>query len=248
MSTTANMEERFFLECTGICPCCDRETRFRSKYYWLRDHLLCEHCGCIPRERALMLTIDRWYPDWRNLRIHESSPGQRGASIKLRREAQSYTGTHFDPKITPGRSIPGTRWACENLEQQTFPDASFDLVITQDVLEHVFDPAAAFRDVARTLRPGGAHIFTTPLVNKERPSQVWASRGSDGKVIHHHPPEYHGNPIDAKGSLVTMHWGYDITEYIHAACGLPTTIVQIDDLSHGIRAEFIEVCLTRKPS
>lgn len=248
MTTDADTAGPFFLECEGTCPCCDRQTVFRSRYDWLRDHLLCEHCQCIPRERAIMLVIERWYPAWRDLRIHESSPGGRGASIKLGRQARDYTGTHFHPAVALGQTIPGTPWTCEDLERQTFPDESFDLVISQDVFEHILDPAAAFREVARTLRPGGAHIFTTPLVNKHQPSQVWADRGPDGAIVYHHEPEYHGNPIDAKGSLVTMHWGYNITEHIHAACGLPTTIVQIDDLSHGIRAEYIEVCITRKPA
>jgi len=247
-TTDTDTTAGFVFECAGFCPCCQKDTRFRAKYDWFRDHLLCEHCQCIPRERALMLTIDRWYPEWSGLRIHESSPGGRGASLRLIQEAKHYTGTHYRPGVAHGKIIPGTPWTCEDLEQQTFPDESFDLVISQDVFEHVFDPAAAFREVARTLRPGGAHIFTTPLVNKHRPSEVWASLGDDGEVIHHEEPEYHGNPIDEKGSLVTMHWGYDITEHIHAACGLPTTIVQIDDLHHGVRAEYIEVCVTRKPA
>ncbi len=38
--------------------------------------------------------------------------------------------------------------------------------LTQDVFEHLFDPAAAFREIARTLQPGGAHVFTTLLVRK----------------------------------------------------------------------------------
>lgn len=246
MTATVDTEGPFFFECSGFCPCCDRKTRFRSRYDWLRDHLLCAHCRCIPRERALMLTVEREYPNWRRLRVHESSPGCRGASVKLRKQVRRYTATQFDPKTPPGKRLPGTSWTCENLERQTFPDASFDLVISQDVFEHVLDPSAAFKEIARTLRPGGAHIFTTPLVNKHKPSELWASHGPDGTIIYHQQPEYHGNPIDRKGSLVTMHWGYDITEHIHAACGLPTTIVHIDDLTHGIRAEFIEVCVTRK--
>jgi len=247
MTVTVDTQGPFVFECAGRCPCCDREAEFRAKYDWFRDHLLCSNCRSIPRERALMLTVERWYPQWRDLRIHESSPGYRGASVKLRNGCRDYVGTHFSPGVPLGEMIPGTEWACEDLERQTFADESFDLVISQDVFEHVLDPAAAFREVARTLRPGGAHIFTTPLVNKHRPSEVWAERGPDGEIVYHHEPEYHGNPIDSKGSLVTMHWGYDITEHIHRACGLPTTIVQIDDLSHGIRAEFIEVCVTRKP-
>jgi hypothetical protein len=60
------------------------------------------------------------------------------------------------------------------------------------------------------------------------------------------PPEYHGNPVSADGSLATVHWGYDITRYIFDSCGLFTEMVYIDSLELGIRAEFIEVLITRK--
>ena len=247
MANPTIADHEIVFRCQGHCPCCRRDAEFRARYDWFRDHLLCEHCGCIPRERALMMTIDRWMPDWREKSIHESSPGGRGASILLAAECPDYQGTHYSPQTPLGSPIKGTNFSCEDLERQTFADESFDLVVSQDVMEHVFDPAAAFKDIARTLKPGGVHIFTTPLVNKHKPSEVWASLDDAGEIVYHHEAEYHGNPIDQKGSLVTMHWGYDIAEHIHRACGLHTTLVQIDDLSHGIRAEYIEVCVTRKP-
>jgi ubiquinone/menaquinone biosynthesis C-methylase UbiE len=36
-----------------------------------------------------------------------------------------------------------------------FDDGSFDLVVSQTVLEHVHDIGAAFREIARVLVPGG---------------------------------------------------------------------------------------------
>jgi SAM-dependent methyltransferase len=136
---------------------------------------------------------------------------------------------------------------CENLEHLSFGDESFDLHLTQDVFEHLFDPAAAFREIARTLRPGGAHVFTTPLVRKNEPTRFCASLGPDGTVIHlMEPPEYHSNPLSPEGSLVTVTWGYDITNFIFETSGLFTEIVFLDMLEFGIRAEYIEVLITRK--
>ena len=129
----------------------------------------------------------------------------------------------------------------------TFADASVDLHVTQDVLEHIFDPAATFKEIARTLRSGGMHIFTVPLVNKERPTEVCAKLGADGTVEHLREPEYHGNPVSDKGSLVTHRWGYDICEFIFRSSGLFTEMVYLDSLEHGIRADYIEVLVTRKP-
>jgi SAM-dependent methyltransferase len=230
---------------SGMCSTCDQETVFTARNAWFRDHYVCEKCGSIPRERALMKVIESYYPHWRDLKIHESSPCGRGASLKLRAGAQGYLATQFFPGLTLGVNHQ-SGWRNENLENQTFPDGSFDLVVTQDVFEHIFDPAKAFAEIARTLKPGGAHIFTVPIVNKQNPSKLRAFMREDGEIEHVEEPQYHGNPVDPKGSLVTMDWGYDISEYILKTAQLYTTIVYIDDISSGIRAEYIEVLVSRK--
>ena len=50
------------------------------------------------------------------------------------------------------------------MERQSFDDASFDCVISLDVMEHVCDPAAAYREIFRTLRTGGLCIHTFGLM------------------------------------------------------------------------------------
>jgi SAM-dependent methyltransferase len=192
-----------------------------------------------------MLTIETYFPNWRSLTIHESSPGNRGASKRLFQECSQYVPSQFFPDQKPGSIVGKLR--CENLEALTFADESIDLHVTQDVLEHVFHPSKVFSEICRTLKPGGAHIFTVPIVNKSQPSRLRARVSDDGQIAHLEPPVYHGNPISDKGSLVTVDWGFDICQHIFESCGLFTHLVYIDDLSKGIRAEYIEVLITVKP-
>jgi SAM-dependent methyltransferase len=232
------------LENTGYCPVCARQVTFRSKDPWLRDHYLCCNCGSLPRQRALMQVLETWFPHWRELTIQESSPGRGGASLRLARECKAYIPSQLFPDVPRGSSWRGVR--SEDLEQLTFADQSIDLHVTQDVMEHVFHPQGAFRELARTLRPGGAHVFTAPRVNKERPSTVRAQLQADGWVKHLQPAVYHSNPLGQDKSLVTIDWGYDICQHIVEACGLFTQMICIDDISKGIRAEYIEVLVTFK--
>ena len=62
----------------------------------------------------------------------------------------------------------------------------------------------------------------------------------------HAPPEYHEGDFEGAGSLVTMHWGYDIVSWILEASGMPSVIFLVDDLSQGIRAALNEVIVSRK--
>jgi Methyltransferase domain len=234
------------LENRGRCPTCTREVIFVARDPWLRDHYICSSCGSIPRERALMWAIETYFPLWGNLTIHESSPASRGASLRLQRECGHYIPSQFYPGKKLGSYVKGVR--CENLEALTFADESIDLHVTQDVMEHIVRPSQAFAEIERTLKPGGAHIFTVPLVNKQNPSKQRAKINEAGEVIHLAPPIYHGNPVSHDGALVTVDWGYDICEYIFAASGLFTLLLYIDDTSKGIRAEYIDVLITIKPS
>lgn len=231
--------EKFFFEQEGFCPCCDQNVTFRASNHWLRDNFLCSNCNSIPRERALMVVIEKFNPNWRHLVIHESSPVYiRGTSPKLRRECNNYIPTEFVPNEPLGREVEGFR--NENLEKQTFSDESIDLVVTQDVMEHVNKPDLAFKEIARTLKPGGMHIFTVPLINKFNKSERWANFDDKGEPQFLNSPDYHG-PWP-----VTMHWGYDILDFIESSSGLKSNIEYIDDLSMGIRAEYIEVIVSKK--
>lgn len=234
-----------FLESEGYCHTCCQQVSFCSMKKWLRDNFICTNCGSIPRERALMRVIEERCPRWREYIVHESSPAPRGASIRLRAECGSYIPSHYSPDFPLGSmDADGTR--IENLESLTFSDSSIDLHVSQDVLEHVFDPAAAFREIERTLKPGGMHIFTVPLVQGIKHSVIRSSMQMD-TIVYHLSPQYHGNPIGDGKSLVVTDWGYDICSFIHASSGLFTQVIDINDVGQGIRAELNHVLVSIKP-
>ena len=230
----------------GRCVICEADVTFTAQYSWFRDHLKCPRCGSIPRERALMHVVETFYPRWRDLRIHEMAPGGGGASRKLR-AAAGYEASHYYPSLAPGERSP-TGCVNQDAEKLTCADGAFDLVVTQDVFEHIFDIDRAFDEIRRTLRPGGAHIFTTPLVRKAQPTECRASRDAGGAVRHHAEPEYHGNPVDPQGSLVTWHFGYDLAARILERTRMPTVILQYDRLDLGLRAAHLDVLLSLKPA
>ena len=164
---------------TGYCVCCDHETIFESKNDWLRDHYFCTKCGSIPRERALIKVIQMYYPNWMNMKIHESSPCERGASEKLRKYCKGYIASQYWPDRPFGKIYEEIYNI--NIEDQNFESRSFDLVVSQDVFEHLYNPEKAIKEISRTLKANGAHICTVPLVNKEKETKRW-SEMRDGKV------------------------------------------------------------------
>lgn len=235
----------FFFEVEGYCPCCDRKVTFTAYNSWLRENFLCSNCGSLPRERALMMIIEKYFPNWRDLKIHESSPVNRGASLKLRKGAKKYIDSQYNANKSFGILLENC--INQDLENQTFNNEVFDIVVTQDVMEHLYEPAKAFAEIARTLKKGGAHIFTVPIINRHKPSEVWAIKGENNSPVFLQTPEWHGKPVDSKGSPVTMHWGFDIVNYIKEKSGMKTTIEYTDDLDYGIRAELIDVFVSIKP-
>jgi hypothetical protein len=226
----------------GFCPICSKKTIFYKQGKWLRDQYRCIHCDSIPRFRAMMYILDKHFPEWRNAYIHESSPGG-ASSRKIAHECAHYVSSNFYPDIPYGEYVGTHR--NENLETQTFEDASFDIIITQDVMEHVLSPSNAFAEIARTLKPGGAHVFTVPWYYWKDTLVRAVSR--DGKIEYLEKPVYHVNPIDKNGSLVTIDYGRDFCDFIYQASNMSTTVIHIKDVSMGIEAEFIEVFISRKP-
>lgn len=183
----------------GFCPVCASETVFLAEHTWSRDNYFCTRCGSIPRERALMRVIDSFFPSWRDLVIHETSPGNRGASARLASECKAYIPSHYFADVPSGGFKNEMR--CENLEQLSFSDDAVDIHVSQDVMEHIFFPNRSFSEIGRTLKSGGAHIFTVPIVNKYKPTHQRVFISVDGTISHIDSPN-----ITAIQSMPMGHW------------------------------------------
>jgi SAM-dependent methyltransferase len=238
----------------GFCPVCENQVTFiiaseRSKPQisegaWLRSALRCSNCNSPPRERALAHVLKSLIPDWRSASLHESSPGQ-WLSRRLQSECSGYVATQYDPTFPFGQVNLSGEWRNENLEAQTFEDEIFDIVVTQDVFEHLFQPGVAAKEIARTLKPGGYAIISVPVVRHWQQSRRRASL-QDGQVIHHYPEDYHGNPVGDGRALVTIDWGYDIGAYLSACSGMSFATLILDDMTIGVRDIFNTIIVGKK--
>ena len=100
---------------------------------------------------------------------------------------------------------------CQNLEQLTFHDSELDLVITEDVFEHVGNWRRGFSEVYRVLKKNGAHVFSIPFYFDEKTEELFERK--DGKHVLKEPIEFHGDPI--RGAIPAYtHLGYDIFDLL----------------------------------
>lgn len=227
---------------SGYCTICETDSVFVEFDKWLRDNYRCIKCGSIPRNRALVRALNVFYPEWKKLSVHESSPGGPLSNF-LKRSCEKYSASHYYENIPRGNYFNGFR--SEDLTKMTFDDGTFDVFITSDVFEHVFEPELAFKEIARILKPGGAHIFTMPWYPAIKKS-IQRAKLENGKIIHLKDPEYHGNPISDEGSLVTFDWGSDFCSFIYESAGTPTTVYLEKNKQLGLEADLLEVFISKK--
>jgi SAM-dependent methyltransferase len=65
--------------------------------------------------------------------------------------------------VSTERRPGGARWIAVDLEDYLpFRSAAFDLILLLEVIEHLPDIPHVLREIARTLKPGGVAIVTTP--------------------------------------------------------------------------------------
>jgi SAM-dependent methyltransferase len=223
----------------GYCPVCQKDTIFRSTYDWLRDHYLCDHCKSLPRQRALHYVLNALDPHWREKWIHESSPG----NDLIRKQARNYSASHYWPDRELGKMFGP--FENENLEKLTFTDNTFDYFISLDVMEHVFHPDQALQEMARTVKPAGFVVFTTPIHEALDTSKCRAVIDGHGDIEHLEEPNYHGNPIGDNRSLVTWDYGNDFVELVRQWSRRLPLIFNERIPSLGIDGKFLDVIVIR---
>jgi SAM-dependent methyltransferase len=166
---------------------------------------LCIRCRANLRYELLARYLRLSFPDLSGLDVLELDYGSPIRGILAR--ARTYTRSFYRDNVAPG-TVRGDGAVCQDITRLTYADASLDLIVSSDVLEHVPDVGAAFRESARVLRPGGVHVFTVPpLAATSRRAKI-----ENGRVVHIASPEYHSDPLDPAGVLAFWDFGPDLAE------------------------------------
>lgn len=121
-----------------------------------RENVICPHCGSGDRQRWLYAVLasrtDIFDSDCRVL--HFAPEPQIAEAIQQRNPRCQYLSCD----LAPGRAM----WQVD-MTDIPFPDATFDYVIANHVLEHIPDLPKAVSELCRVLKPSGWLVLSFPI-------------------------------------------------------------------------------------
>ena len=173
----------------------------------------CVRCRASVTSMAIASALKELAAEWEDKKIYELS--SRGPFFRfLQKRAPRLTYSEYFGDIPPG-AYKGTV-QCQDVQELTYDDESFDLCTSTEVFEHVPDDLKGFREIHRVLKPGGLFLFTVPL--SDRRKTVERARLNDGKLIFLEEPEYHNDHILGVGSVLCYrNYGLDIVDRLGRA-------------------------------
>lgn len=194
------------------CGICGKTTRFKiKKNAVLLREAVCEHCGASLRnsDTAKQIVFSFTGKKTISLRkfasqssLHILNTCSSGHIHEALKSADGYVASEYFKDIPNGKWKDGV--VCIDLQKIPFEENSFDMVISEDVFEHVNDYQKAFAEIHRILKPQGHHIFTVPIHEGKKT----ISRKDNPRII------YHGDPLRDQGCVVVTDFGDDITTQI----------------------------------
>ena len=163
MSSAANVaEERYLAQLESA-----RSTWWSSGNFDTWKKL---YAGEYPRGFLIIETLRKYAPEFRveGADVLDIGCGDAGAIIAFAERGARCAGIEcFDTSLERGRLRATDHGVTVDLrkgvaESIPYPDASFDLVMLDNVLEHVSDRPLTLREVRRVLKPGGILYMVTP--------------------------------------------------------------------------------------
>lgn len=192
------------------CPVCSTK-RIIVRLHHSEIAVRCMTCRATAVTMSLVSVLRRQVPALSTKEVYELS--SRGPLVTfLEKNCARLTCSEYFEGVAPGDYHNDI--LCQDVQQLTFADDSFDVCTSTEVFEHVPDDLTGFAEIRRVLRPGGVFLFTVPLFHS--PTTVERARLNESQEIEHFlPRHYHGDPIrNHKPVLVYRDYGKDVRQRI----------------------------------
>jgi SAM-dependent methyltransferase len=184
----------------------------------IRENALCMWCKSISRNRHVARCIVEVFAGYSirclkdlakvtSLRIYNMAMGDCFGAVWGRRP--HIVCSEYWEGWKSGERREGV--LCQDVRSLSFDDDSFDLVVSQDVFEHVPYYGRGFAEVFRVLKPEGYHIFSVPVDPVAPTTSRFALQ--DGRMVAELPVELHGDPMRGETPVVTT-FGRDLLDYL----------------------------------
>ena len=169
----------------------------------------------------------------RGARVLELGPGQGLGLLGRARDAgarcsafdvadyadpSTVAGLGVDLRVGPAAHLP---WA----------DATFDVVWSSSVLEHLRDPAAMLAEVRRVLRPGGVHVAYVDLESHHGGRREAATMYDFLRY-----PQWLWDLMTSRRSIWVNRLRRSDWEQLFAAAGFDDLVVEVDEPPCGLAA------------
>lgn len=184
----------------------------------LRETLICAETGLSNRIRATLFAMG---VSFNKQRLSQSDVYLTEAVTSLfnwmKPLGKTVVGSEFLGADTKGGELENGIMH-QDLTKLSFSHGSFDLIICLEVLEHIPLYQKALNELARVTKKGGSVFITVPFIEQNEQTIIRASIDENGTIIHHLPPEYHGDPVNAEGGILCFqHFGWDIISHLKEA-------------------------------
>ena len=228
----------------GKCNICGKKTTFYG--FWSNEETyFCWHCGSNGRNRALAYLINKEYLNNNSLseiKFHNNFkgyiPAVYGPISEALKNKSFVVMSEFLDGVKKGERAKGV--LCQDLTDLRFPDETFDLVLSESVLERVNNPLKALKEINRVLKKDGKFIFQIPFEAKEK-----SITRIDENFNYILDKKFHKDPLRKDGILVFTDFSEKdfIKEYLNLS-GFKGEIFEIKNLNFGILGS--KIILARK--
>jgi len=177
---------------------------------------------------------------------HVSKYGRKGSLLEIGCADGSFlnfakgdgwitTGVELSPQAAARAQALGLEIKIGTLERANQPDASTDVVVAWEMIEHSTDPAHDLTEMFRVLKPGGLLFLSTPNVRRAKITRNWVGFRSSYEHL------YYFDPLTVSSLLKKV--GF---EPIHVITEEPYVTIVLAKASHRSIPDFW-VAPTRGP-